>query len=340
MKYLWRGMVVLCSLLAVNPRVADARNLLRISSSHTLDPFARDIMRVFSEGNTQTTTVYDVLCSEESLERLLEVSGAKHADIALASRQLQPSEYDAAKANGINDLLELPLGMDGIIIANAKEGAIFQLTRQDIVLALAEKVPMEGTLQPNPYKRWNQIRPTLPDQPILVCGPMKTSGTRSVFDKNLIEALAEKFPQYRDYAGESFKIRQDGAYISFFDHGQSMADQLVKNSNAVGIISWSLALHNNTKLKFASIDGVEPAFATISSGVYPFSREIFLYVRASHIAYFSALKAYVDLFLSEEMIGDSGQLLDLAFIPLPEQERKAVREQWLKESTPFSRAVP
>ena len=80
-------------------------------------------------------------------------------------------------ANGI-DLTEIVIGFDGIVLANAKSGPQLRLTRQQIYLATAKMVPdpkkpcQSNWCEPiaNPYKKWNQIDPSLPDAKIEILG--------------------------------------------------------------------------------------------------------------------------------------------------------------------------
>jgi len=67
---------------------------------------------------------------------------------------------------------------------------------------------------------------------------------------------------------------------------------------------------------------------TISSGEYPVSRSLFFYVKKNHIGRVPGLVEYVDLFLNDAMIGPDGVLKTIGLVPLPEPERKKVRNAW------------
>ena len=74
-------------------------------------------------------------------------------------------------------------GYDGIVIANAINAPAVSLSRSDIFLALAKQVPgdNDGELIENPYEKWSDVNPELPDVRIEVLGPPPTSGTRDAF---------------------------------------------------------------------------------------------------------------------------------------------------------------
>ena len=73
---------------------------------------------------------------------------------------------------------------------------------------------------------------------------------------------------------------------------------------------------------------VAPQPDTISSGEYPVSRSLFFYVKMAHLGKVAGLQEYVDVFLSEDMIGPGGILKDRGLIPLPTADREKLRSDW------------
>ena len=76
----------------------------------------------------------------------------------------------------------------------------------------------------------------------------------------------------------------------------------------------------------ASIDGVDPEAEAISSGDYPIARSLWFYVKNQHAEDVPPMYDYVDMFMSEMMIGDDGYLRDIGLIVLPEEEREEWRQ--------------
>lgn len=58
-----------------------------------------------------------------------------------ASRKITASEKEACAKNGVTDIAEIGIGYDGIVIANSKKAAAFDLTKKQLFLALAREVP-------------------------------------------------------------------------------------------------------------------------------------------------------------------------------------------------------
>ncbi|MFB6260856.1 MAG: phosphate-binding protein, partial [Thiohalorhabdaceae bacterium] len=99
-----------------------------------------------------------------------------------------------------------------------------------------------------------------------------------------------------------------------------------QNREALGIFGYSFLEENDDRIQAATVDGVEPEPETISSGEYPVSRSLFFYVKNSHAGEVPGLYDYVELFMAEKMIGDLGFLKDRGLIPLPKDQREAMRE--------------
>ena len=67
--------------------------------------------------------------------------GTNYPDVTNASRRMKKSEFDKCQSNGVKDIIEVQIGYDGIVIANSVDSKPMQLSRKDIFLALAAKVP-------------------------------------------------------------------------------------------------------------------------------------------------------------------------------------------------------
>jgi phosphate transport system substrate-binding protein len=79
----------------------------------------------------------------------------------------------------VKGLIELQVGIDGLVIAQAREANFPSLTERDVYLALAANPFGKG---PNRARTWKDVNPALPDIRIEVIGPPPTSGTRDSFN--------------------------------------------------------------------------------------------------------------------------------------------------------------
>jgi phosphate transport system substrate-binding protein len=138
---------------------------------------------------------------------------------------------------------------------------------------------------------------------------------------NLYEKNKKANKKYKKYS----VIRTDGAYVESGENDNLIAQKLAKNKNAFGIFGFSFLAQNNDLIQGATINGIEATPETISSTKYPISRSLFFYIKNSHSKDIPAMKKYIDLFMSEKMIGKEGILSEIGLIPLPKESRDSIR---------------
>ena len=304
--------------------VAQAREQLRIVGSSTIYPFASYVVEEFGATTDYQTPVIESTGSGGGLKLFCEGVGEDTPDITNASRRIKTSEFERCQQNGVTDITEAVIGYDGIAFAESSSNEPIDLTREQIFLALAAKVPQDGKLVDNPYQKWSDIDPSLPDREISVYGPPTTSGTRDAFEELVMEAASEDMPAY---GGDGYTdIRSDGAYIDAGENDNLIVKRLAEDTKAFGIFGYSFLEENTDTLIGASIDGVAPTPDAISSGEYPVSRSLFFYIKNQHAESVPAMYEYANLFMTEKMIGPMGYLKGLGLIPLPEEMRSEQRQ--------------
>ncbi|WP_353203498.1 substrate-binding domain-containing protein [Sphingomonas sp.] len=251
--------------------------------------------------------------------------GAAHPDIEDASRRMKASEYSNCKANGVDGILEIQVGLDGIAFAESKSGPKLQLTAVDLYKALAA-MPMG---QANVAKTWKDVNPALPAIPIQVYGPPSTSGTRDALAELILArgcdaiypALADnKTKDPAGYAKGCTAIREDGAYVDAGENDNLIVQKLQSNPNAIGIFGYSYLEENKDKLNGVPLNGVEPTYETIARGAYPGSRPLFLYVKKAHLSAIKGLREFLALYAAAW--DPNGPLVAKGLIAAPEDVRK------------------
>ena len=316
---------------------AEARDQIRIVGSSTVFPFASKVVEQYGKTTSFKTPVIESTGSGGGFKLFCAGVGVDHPDITNASRAIKKSEVETCAKNGVNKITEITIGFDGIVVADAKNGPTFDLSRKDLYLALAKSVPDPkggDKLVANPYKTWKDVNSSLPANEIEVLGPPPTSGTRDAFTELVMDAGCEEFPSIKAMAKsdpKAFKaacqgIREDGAYIEAGENDTLIVNKLVENTKALGIFGYSFLDQNADKIKGAHIDGVAPTFENISSGKYPVSRPLFFYVKGAHVGVVPGIKEYVAEFTSEAAIGADGYLPQIGLIPLPADKMKATKD--------------
>jgi len=318
--------LVLGALISTVATMAAAveRDQIRIVGSSTVYPFSSYVAEEFGATTGNPTPVVESTGSGGGMKLFCAGVRLNTPDITNASRRMKTSEYERCRDNGVKDITEFKIGFDGIVMAQAKDNPATNLSREQITLAVAAKVPQGDKLVDNPYKRWSDIDPSLPDREIVIYGPPTTSGTRDAFEELVMEAVTEDM----GYGEEYTDIRQDGAYIDSGENDNLIVQKIEQNKAAFGVFGYGFLEENRGKIQAATIDGVEPEPAKISSGEYPVSRSLFFYTKNDHFGKVAGMEAFVQMFLSDFMIGSSGLLKDLGLIPLPESARADIRERF------------
>ncbi|MFK2822149.1 PstS family phosphate ABC transporter substrate-binding protein [Arcobacter sp. YIC-80] len=314
-----------------------ARDQIKIVGSSTVYPFASSVAEELGATTKYPTPVVESTGSGGGMKLFCAGNGLNTPDITNASRRMKTKEFKMCQENGVTDITESVIGYDGIAFAQSKSNAAFDISRKHLALAVAKEVPSKDgkSLIANPYKKWSDIDSSLPNREIIVYGPPKSSGTRDAFEELVMQKVFKKMPVYTDLykadkkANKKYKkysvVRTDGAYVESGENDNLIVQKLNKNKNAFGVFGFSFLVENDDMIQGATINGVAPTPDTISSGDYPVSRSLFFYVKNSHAKEVPAMNKYVDLFMSEKMIGKDGILGEIGLIALPDATRNAIR---------------
>ena len=321
------------------------RDYVYIVGSSTVYPFATVVAERFGRGSEFKTPKVESTGSGGGIKLFCDGVGVDYPDVANSSRAIKKSEVDACAAKGVTDIVEVKIGYDGIVIANAIGGESVNLTRADIFMALAREIPgeVEGELVENPYKTWADVNPALPAARIEVLGPPPTSGTRDAFVELAMEGgcksvawiAALKKTDKNRYKAICHTIREDGMFVEAGENDNLIVQKLEANPNAFGIFGFSFLDQNMEKVKGAMVDGVAPTFDAIADGDYPVSRPLYFYVKKAHVDVIPGLRGYLREFTSERAWGEEGYLSDRGLIPMPDEERGEVAAA-VRDLTPLS----
>lgn len=304
---------------------AQAQDQIRIVGSSTVYPFSSYVAEEFGATTDYRTPVVESTGSGGGFKLFCKGVDADTPDVTNASRRMKPSELKMCQDNGVEDITENVIGADGIVFAQSKQDEAIDLTREQITLAVAAKVPKDGELVDNPYNRWSDIDSSLPDREILIYGPPTSSGTRDAFEELVMEYGSEHIDGY----DEGYTtIRQDGNYVPSGENDNLIVQKLAQNKAAFGIFGFSFLEENRDKVQAATIGGAEAKRDQISSGEYPVSRSLFFYTKNAHLEKVDGMEEYVDMFLSDQMIGDRGYLKGIGLIPMPEDKIEKERSEW------------
>ncbi len=322
------------AILAVSALNAQARDQLQIAGSSTVLPYSTIVAEAFGEQGTFKTPVVEGGGSGAGRAAMCKGVGEDTIDIANSSSKIKQSDIDTCTANGVTEIMEIRIGYDGVVFASDFAGPDFALSTADVYAALAAQVVKDGALVANVAKSWADVNAALPAQEIMALIPGSKHGTREVFTQKVIEAGCKATGAYDLFLAastgaddkakdaEALKacdtLRADGIVTEIDGDYTETLSRLDANKQAVGVFGLSFYENNTDKLKVASMDGVVPSTETIADGSYPVSRPLFMYVKKQHIGVVPGLQEFLDFFMSDDMVGPEGALVEYGLVSDPE----------------------
>lgn len=311
-----------------------ARDQIRIVGSSTVYPFTTAVAEQFGKSTGMKTPVVESTGTGGGMKLFCSGVGEDTPDFTNASRAIKKGEFEDCAKNGVTEIIELEVGIDGLSVAQSKDATPISLTKEQLFKALAKDIPdADGKLIPNPNKTWKDIDASLPDVKIEVLGPPPTSGTRDSFAELVLEAGALKNPAMADLKKADAKafekvwksIREDGAYVEAGENDNLIVQKLTANPNALGIFGFSFVEQNGNAIKDIPIEGVEATYETIADGSYKVARPLFIYAKKQHVGTIPGMAEFMAEYVSDKAIGEDGYLADKGLIALPADRAEATR---------------
>ena len=311
--------------VAVTPTMADARSLRAVGSS-TVYPFAKAVAERVARANPALgTPVIESTGTGAGMKLFCAGVGERFPDVENASRRMKASEAKLCASNGVTQVTEIQVGLDGLALATSKRTGLSGLTQRDIYAALA-KTPFG---KPQRAKTWKDVNGKLPAIPIRVYGPPPTSGTRDSLNELMMAPGCETNPAMAalkkadepKYKAVCQGIREDGAFVEAGENDNLIVQKLESNPNTLGFFGYSFLEENLSQLKGVSINGVQPTYETISTFKYPGARPLYIYVKNAHARAIPAARAYAAEFTKESAVGPNGYLKQLGLVAAPNNVR-------------------
>lgn len=275
-----------------------SRDSVRAVGSSTLLPFAKIVAEDFTRANTNfKSPIIESTGTGAGFALFCQGVGPNTPDIANASRRMKPSEFATCQANGVTDIVEINVGLDGIAFASAKNGITMNLTPEIIYRALAAR-PYG---QEQTARNWSDIDPSLPNQRILVYGPPATSGTRDSLKELVLIPGCDTNPamaQLKDQNADEHEricteVRNDGAYVEQGEQDNLIVQKIEGNPQAVGVFGFSYLEANLDRLQDLPVNGVNATYDNIASGEYLGARPMYIYVKKAHLDAIPGLRQFI-----------------------------------------------
>ncbi len=275
-----------------------SREQIRAVGSSTVYPFAKAVSSELAKANPAIKSpIIESTGTGAGMKLFCAGVGVQYPDIENASRRMKKSEYEDCAKNGVDKIVEIQVGLDGIAFAEAKGGIGFALTQADVYKALAAN-PFG---RPNTTKTWKDVNPAFPAEAILVYGPPSTSGTRDALKELILMKGCDTNPEMKALKDSDKdkhdkicgEVRSDGAYVDAGENDNLIVQKLEANPKAIGVFGFSYLEENSDKLKGLTMNGIVPTYASIADFSYPGARPLYIYVKAAHFEAIKGLKEFV-----------------------------------------------
>ena len=283
-----------------------ARDQISIVGSSTVYPFSTVVAeRVGKSGFN--TPVIESTGTGGGMKLFCKGIGTDTPDITNASRAIKPKEITLCKNNGVTDISQVIVGLDGIAIIRSLQNEPINFTQEQLWQALSAKG--------NKPEKWSDIDSSLPNIKIQVLVPPPTSGTRDAFNELVMAKGCAKEVKEANKK-DCTLLREDGAAIEAGENDTLIINKIVADPNNFGILGFSYYDANKDKLIAASINGNSISKQSIQDGSYPISRPLYFYVKNQHKGVIPGIDEYIKEFTSKKAISNRGYLTDLGLVPL------------------------
>jgi len=215
-------------------------------------------------------------------------------DISNASRPIRPDEFQSAKENGVR-FIELPVALDGLsIVVNPENDWADKLTVDQLKAIYLE----DGSA-----RKWSDLNPEWPDQPVKVYTPGTDSGTFDYFKEVVV-------PEGKSFRSDMSASEDDNVLVT----GVS------GDRYSIGYFGAAYYFENQDKLKAVPVVNPKDGEAylpepqnVIDGTYYPMSRPLFIYVNVE-----SLRKPQVRKFV-EYYLENNAELAEKAqYVPIPD----------------------
>jgi len=323
-RWVLRALAAAVAAAGVQPvHAVAARDYMWIVSSSASEPFTSAVAKRAARAAGARAPIVEGTETAIGLANFCAGSGPDHPDAASITRRLRKAELDVCRGNGVADVAEIPVGLDMLVVAQAKSGPVRALTTQQLFLALARLLPDEaGRLAPNPHRKWSEVDRALPDTRIDMRVLTAQSDARDALQSLFLHkgalanpAVARRWPG-GTVPGALRLMRDDHPHVTAHVSEEEIAQELSAQPQALGVFGYRFLEANRAQLRAVSVDGAEPTPENAYAGKYPGTRKLYLYVNKARIDAVGGLGRLAAEFTSSAALGPDGYLLAMGFVPL------------------------
>jgi phosphate transport system substrate-binding protein len=218
-------------------------------------------------------------------------------DISDASRPINDDEQKACAAKNIK-YQEFRIGLDGLaVVTSSKNTFLDTLTFKQLAMIFKD----------GGATTWNQVDPSFPNDKIAIFAPDTESGTYDFFNEKVLG----------DPEKGGLEPRSD--YTASSDDN-TLVQGIEGQANSWGYFGFAYYQNNRQGLKDVKVaekgtQGIQPDVDTITSGDYPLSRPLFIYVKET-----SLKKPEVGQFVKFYLEQTPQLIADVGYVAAPQED--------------------
>jgi phosphate transport system substrate-binding protein len=305
---------------------------LKIVGSSTVYPFTTAVAEQFQRARPGTSVIVESTGTGAGMKLFCSGVGANTPDLTNASRRIKLSEFEDCSKNGVKQIIEFPIGIDGLTVIESVNAQPMKLTLRDLYAALAA-TPFG---KPQTAQTWKDVNPALPATKIRVLGPPPTSGTRDSLNELFLQKGCETDPAMKALKDSDSdkhkdlctKIREDGVFVEAGENDNLLVQKISSDPTALGVLGYSFLEENADKVRAVALNDVAPNEQTITNLSYPGARKIFIYAKGEHLPAKPAIKDFLAAYAKD--IGEGGPLQKRGLVPFAPADAAVAQEQGTK----------
>jgi phosphate transport system substrate-binding protein len=333
------GLAMVAAAVPVAPALGQAalRDRITIVAAASAERVAQLLVQGFGEQHADAPAPeLQSLPTLRAAELFCAGAGVAMADLLVTTRRLSATARAHCAANGVDEVVELRLGLGAVVLVVRRGDPQPSLTARQVYEALAAETPADRGFERNRALLWSQRAVGLPAEQIRMLLPEPRSGLRELFEDGILEAGCRSLRQIRLIfeaelrRGRCITLRADGR-VSDYATGELTARLMASPRGTIAVTSFENVTRGGGNLVMLPLDGVLPSRGSIASGEYEASRAYYLYAKRQHargqgnIGAVRGMGAFLAEASSDAAVGPAGYLAEAGLVPLPTADRLAQR---------------
>jgi phosphate transport system substrate-binding protein len=282
--------------------------------------------------------------TSEGMNAFCAGQGLETPDVLAMSRRMRVFEFERCQQHGVGDIVEILVGYEAVVIVQRKDDQDLSLTMGNVYNALALELPKAEEFLPNTNKLWSDVDKTLPKTEIRAVLPVGTLGARSFFNDRVLQGACRNISELKGIFEANERVRQCTTLrtdrritevgVPFLENMRAAMSKAPPGTIA------AMSLRHATELsdivKIIKFEGTVASREAVQTREYDFVRPLYYYVKKSHVKNYkgeglvNGLRELITEMTRESTVGPNGYLIPLGAVPMPEDERIAVRNASLR----------